>query len=774
MNRSSQSLNVRRSRDIDRCCDQFESDWSEGRRPLIDSYLASVDTTAKDDYLKALLELEIELRRNAGEAPQRNEYVTRFKGQEHIVVAVFRSVQAETSGEPDSSLRPQETRADTAGGRKSVGKIPRDFGRYRIDRQIGRGAMGRVFLAEDTILGRPVALKIPSLTGTDDAEQLERFRREAQAAAVLRHSNICPTFDYGDVDGTYYIAMAWIDGVVMSQVIAEARVDNPEQPHDSTQLGEKQIVRWVRKLASAFEEAHRNGIVHRDIKPANVMVDPQGEPIVMDFGLAMSTQPSTDVRLTRTGMQLGSPVYMSPEQVDGDMRRIGPRSDIYSLGVLFYELLTGTVPFDGSVASVFVKIITHEPVPPSELRPGLSGELESLCLRMMSKRSEGRPESMAEVAASLQQFQTNAYSIETSSPVITTTTSSPNLDVHGKELQEGRLENEAELRNLIADISTSLREHETEGLLEKVERVLELQPDNPAMLRLRERILNDELTQTSTADHVVPSMERTGTTEILASTTGLLGRMRNRLADVPGRIRRTVWVRVLAVTIVLSGALAGRILWQAHHALQLPVWLPEQIVSINLAGRQVSDVRLLAQYINLQTLDLRGTQVSDLSPLAQLTSLRTLDLSGTQVSDVRPLAQLTSLRTLDISGTRVNDVSPLDGIEGLRIVGGPDEATSVTSGPDGKPVAPGDTRHTATGAETLTLKGHNREVMSVAFSPDGKRLASASADRTVKVWDAATGQGGCRKKVVALYRVACWGGAGVGAGFVAKWRNANF
>ncbi len=292
----SQSTNTRRSREIDRCCDRIEADWHDGRRSPVETYVASVDASVKDDCLKSLQELESKLRRTAGETPRPDEYATRFEGRQD---------QSDTSGGLDSGQPPQETLADRSGGRRFKG-IPDDFGRYRIERQIGRGAMGRVFLAEDTALGRDVALKIPSLSDYGNDQLLEPFRREAQAASVQRHPNICPTFDFGDVDGTYYMAMAWIDGEPMSEIIA-ASVGDSGHPSDLTPPDEEQIVCWVRKLALAFEEAHSNGIVHRDIKPANVMIDAQGEPIVMDFGLAMSTQPSTDVRLTQTGTQLGSP-----------------------------------------------------------------------------------------------------------------------------------------------------------------------------------------------------------------------------------------------------------------------------------------------------------------------------------------------------------------------------------------------------------------------------------------------------------------------------------
>jgi WD40 repeat protein/serine/threonine protein kinase len=806
MDSSPHPLNVRHSREIDRCCDRFESDWSEEPRPNLESYLASVDATAKDDCLSALLELEIELRRNAGETPQPDEYVARFESRQHIVLAVFQHNQSDGSSAPGSSLRPQETLAETPGSGRFFGGIPGEFGRYRIDRQIGRGAMGRVFLAEDTVLGRPVALKIPSLTGHGDDKLLERFRREATAAAVLRHTNICPTFDFGEVGGTYYIAMAWIDGEPMSSIIARDHDDGSENVDDGAAVSEQQIVHWVRSLALAFAEAHRNGIVHRDIKPANVMIDTQGEPIVMDFGLAMSTLPSTDVRLTRTGMQLGSPIYMSPEQVDGDVARIGPKSDIYSLGVLFYELLTGQVPFNGPVASVFVQVITQQPDAPSSIRPDVSEVLESLCLRMMSKRPEGRPESMSEIAAALQEFQASRAAHEFDA-IRDSTVSTPqppsDLTFRVRQQNPPNVENdhEAELRNLMADISTALRDHTTEDLLPKVERVLELQPDNPAMLHLKGRILNDRLTQVRTPDPVVPAVEQTGTNgwrRILAlqheKQTDQLrswfdehgiyseldevhqfdipltdtGEISDEYAFMLGQLPNLYSVTFTGPTLRylsplaqftslqlldISESLASDVSPLAQltnlQVLNLsgtPVSDVSPLAQLNglralyLYGTRVSDVSTLAQLTNLKRLDLWDTQVRDLSPLAQLTGLERLDLSGTPVSDVSPLARLTNLRTLNLTGTQVTDLSPLTEIPQLRITGGPDQAASATFSPEGKWQGSGSIWDSATGPETLTLKGHSSAVNSVTFSPNGELLASASHDRTVKVWDTDTGQ----------------------------------
>ena len=264
------------------------------------------------------------------------------------------------------------------------------FGRYRILRTLGQGAMGTVYLAQDTQLLRQVALKTPQFTDDSEHELLERFYREARAAATLRHPRICPVYDVGDIGGTHYITMAYIEGRSLSEFVA------PAVPQT-----ERQILIAVGKIAQALQEAHNHGIVHRDLKPANIMVDHNGEPVIMDFGLAQQIRPGEELRLTQTGMILGSPAYMSPEQVEGDPTKVGPAADQYGLGVILYELLTGQVPFVGSLASVIGQIVSKEPTPPSRYRPGLDPRTNAVCLKMLAKNPADRFPSLSAVADEL-------------------------------------------------------------------------------------------------------------------------------------------------------------------------------------------------------------------------------------------------------------------------------------------------------------------------------------------------------------------------------------
>ncbi|HET6325449.1 MAG TPA: SUMF1/EgtB/PvdO family nonheme iron enzyme [Planctomycetaceae bacterium] len=264
------------------------------------------------------------------------------------------------------------------------------FGRYRIIRALGKGAMGAVYLAEDTQLKRSVAIKTPHFTENRSEEALERFYREARVAATLRHTNICPVFDVGQIEGKHYISMAYIEGHSLSAFI------QPDKPQ-----AERQILIVIRKLALALQEAHEHGIVHRDLKRANIMVDKRGEPIIMDFGLAQEARREGDIRLTQTGNIIGTPAYMSPEQVEGELDKIGPSTDQYSLGVILYELLTGQLPFRGSVIAVMGQILTKEVSPPSQSRADLDLRIEAVCLKMMAKTASERFISLKAVADGL-------------------------------------------------------------------------------------------------------------------------------------------------------------------------------------------------------------------------------------------------------------------------------------------------------------------------------------------------------------------------------------
>jgi outer membrane protein assembly factor BamB len=268
-------------------------------------------------------------------------------------------------------------------------QVPERIGRYQILKKLGQGGMGAVYLAHDTQLDRRVALKLPYFGPNDGSAVLERFHREARAAAALHHPNLCPVYDVGQWEGVHYLTMAFIEGQPLAELLRGGKG-----------LPARQAATLVRKLALALQEAHARGVIHRDLKPANIMIDPHGEPVVMDFGLAQRAS-LQDARLTKPGTVLGTPAYMAPEQVQGDSAAIGRACDIYSLGVILYELLTGRLPFEGPTAAVLAQILYTEPQPPSTHLPDLDRRLEAVCLRAMAKQPAERYPSMKAFAAAL-------------------------------------------------------------------------------------------------------------------------------------------------------------------------------------------------------------------------------------------------------------------------------------------------------------------------------------------------------------------------------------
>ncbi len=260
-------------------------------------------------------------------------------------------------------------------------------GRYRIVKELGQGGMGSVYLAHDDRLDRKVALKIPSSNGADETF-VKRFQREARAGAQFGESRrICRIIDVGEADGTPYLTMDYIPGRPLSEVIKQ----------QAGSIAVTDAVRYIRMLAETLGEAHALGIIHRDLKPSNVMIRDDGTLVLMDFGLARR---ETDDRIT-SGI-IGTPSYMSPEQAAGDNAAIGKATDIYSLGVILYELLTGRCPFQSRVIrDVLRQIVYENPQPPSTHRLDLDPYLDGLCMKALAKAPTDRFATMAAFAATL-------------------------------------------------------------------------------------------------------------------------------------------------------------------------------------------------------------------------------------------------------------------------------------------------------------------------------------------------------------------------------------
>ena len=266
------------------------------------------------------------------------------------------------------------------------------LGRYVIDSEIGRGAMGVVFKATDTVLQRTVAVKTVNMAlEKDHSDKYEaRFFQEARAAGGLNHPNIVTVYDAGKAGDVVYMAMEYIQGVELRPLFVEG------QP-----VGVPQALSIAAQVAEGLGYAHQQGVVHRDIKPANIMVVAEGPVKITDFGIARM-RASAD--LTQTGVMLGSPKYMSPEQVIG--KRADHRSDIFSLGVILYEMLTGAAPFSGeNVTALMYQIVNFVPPAPSSVNPRVPEMLDFIVAKMLAKPLEERYQDAREVARDLRECE---------------------------------------------------------------------------------------------------------------------------------------------------------------------------------------------------------------------------------------------------------------------------------------------------------------------------------------------------------------------------------
>ena len=262
--------------------------------------------------------------------------------------------------------------------------------RYEIVEELGRGAMGLVYKALDPTIGRTVALKTMRLDvhGLETEDMLRRFKNEARAAGVLNHPNIVTIYDAGEQDGIFYIAMEYIEGTTLHAVLAEKRVLAPEE-----------VIELSRHLCKGLDYAHSNGIIHRDIKPANIMITTNGTVKIMDFGIAKAGG-----GMTNTGQVLGTPNYMSPEQVKG--KQLDGRSDLFSLGVILYEMITGEKPFVGqNVTTIIYKIVNESPISPRDLDVTVHPGLSAVVTKALAKAPDDRYQTGAALMNDLERYK---------------------------------------------------------------------------------------------------------------------------------------------------------------------------------------------------------------------------------------------------------------------------------------------------------------------------------------------------------------------------------
>lgn len=371
---------------VDAIADQFEQAWGSLTPPRIDDFLGNANGARRAALLEELVLLDLEWRARLGARRSLQDYRSDYP-------------ELVASNSPRAALF-------SAASASSQTTVPG----YEDVVEIGRGGMGVVYRARQVGLNRRVALKM-ILTGVHaDAEELQRFRLEAEAVARLEHPNIVRIYEVGELDGRPFFALEYVDGGTLEERLAHT----PQPPREAAAL--------VEKLARAMHFAHQRGIVHRDLKPANVLLSGAGAsatstpqpganasgsdetvPKITDFGLAKRLD--SDLSNTCSGTVLGTPYYMAPEQARGQGRQVGPAADVHALGAILYEMLVGRPPFQGSTAlETLEQVCTQEPVPPRRLQPRVPRDLETICLKCLRKEPAHRYASADELGDDLRRF----------------------------------------------------------------------------------------------------------------------------------------------------------------------------------------------------------------------------------------------------------------------------------------------------------------------------------------------------------------------------------
>jgi WD40 repeat protein/tRNA A-37 threonylcarbamoyl transferase component Bud32 len=824
---SHSGLSIESVRRIDELCDRFEAELKAGRRLDPASFLAEVDEAARGELVRNLLALELEYADSDSQARVIAAWLRRFPSYREAIKRLVNDRKEETrtlpppspAGSPtiivpnaagESTAVPEETRtakgaeAPDDGDTYHLAASPMQrFGDYELLQEIARGGMGVVYKARQLTLNRIVALKMILAGQLASKLDVERFYSEARAAGELQHPNIVAIHEVGQHNGQHFFSMDYVNG----PSLADKVVDGTWPPREAARL--------MRQIAKAVHYAHTRGIVHRDLKPRNVLLTAEGQPRITDFGLAKRLHGTSD--LTVSGQIMGTPSFMSPEQAQGKVRGVGPRSDVYSLGAILYCLLTGRPPFSGrDVLSVLTQVITQDPTPPKQLNPELDKDLATITLKCLQKGPQGRYSSAKELADDLNRFLKNE-------PI--------------RARPAGRSEKLwrwCRRKPLVASLMAAI------GML-----VVLLLFTGSVVLALWPKVLARRVPEQSIyADHIRDAQRALDRNNVAAAKRSLdacrpelrgwefhylEGMTKKRGPDVAagqqtltletarlpvgdGPSRKSKIVPMNAVTSVtfspdgerIAGANSSGVLkvWDTQSGqermelrdIASAAFSPDGKRIAGVAGGRptVWDLETKGQPVQLewpiQTMAARRNAVWDAenqdwvmppfvpppSPF-QPAPFRNVPLRAApahsapvQLPDAfrsgnwncigySPDGKRIAMGSWDKSikvwdaGSGKQTLTLMwhgDAVQCMafspdskRIVSGSSDKTlkvwDVTS--DARGLDPGSAIQSVRGRERLTLRGHEGAVCAVSFSPDGRRIVSASADRTLKVWDASTG-----------------------------------
>jgi WD40 repeat protein/tRNA A-37 threonylcarbamoyl transferase component Bud32 len=390
-------------RELDQACNRFEAQWRRGAGPPIDVFLNEAPESLKPALLRELIPLEAYHRRQRGETCEPADYQRRFPGLPPAWLAAVLSID---TGAADADTLPSLPPAAVGGAATnsdSPSRFLRKFGDYELFQEIGRGGMGVVYKARQVSANRIVALKMILSGPLALPAEVRRFRSEAENAAHLDHPHIVPVYEVGMHEGHCFYSMKVVEGGSLAQALANGDWTT------GTKASDRAAAALIATVAEAVHYAHQHGLLHRDLKPANILLarshdSPSGLlPLLTDFGLAKRMSESEGV--THSGTLIGTPSYMAPEQAAGHAKRLTVAADIYALGAILYELLTGAPPFKAATAQeTLVLVTTIDVVRPSRRRPGVARDLETICLKCLEKAPAERYGSAQTLAEDLRHF----------------------------------------------------------------------------------------------------------------------------------------------------------------------------------------------------------------------------------------------------------------------------------------------------------------------------------------------------------------------------------